>query len=127
VSQTTLQNHPTIQIPVTSGVSYELEIFVEGTFGAGGNKTQITGPTTSRLVGQVRSLTNNTGQFGAALTSFPMQIEGGNSTNTYEHSFIFSSFTASANGTIILQFAQNASNAAASTLHKACRARICIV
>jgi hypothetical protein len=125
-SNTTYQNHPQLQIPVTSGVSYEL--YYDFSFSstlAGGIKVNFTGPTTSRCVGlNIGILT--AGQGIGNITSVNIAIEVGSaSSGGTDRGFI--SFTPSANGTFIVQIAQQTSNATPMTIFKGSWVRIRVV
>jgi hypothetical protein len=121
-SNTTLQNHPTLQIAVTSGVAYELMYDIYTTTPAGGGKATLAGPACSRFIGAATG-TSNTGAGVATWTAFTA-LEAGNTSNTNANWKGMLSFTPSANGTIIVQFAQNASNVTPAVMHKASRLRI---
>jgi hypothetical protein len=118
-SQTVLQNHPTLQISVTSGVSYEVnwDLFCTSPT-TGGGKVSITGPTTSRSVGGGLAQTNN-GLTYTPMTTFTLTIDSGAATITNASYRGTVWFTASANGTVIVQYAQVTSNGTASVMHAA--------
>jgi hypothetical protein len=125
-SNTTYQSHPQLQIAVTSGVSYEFEFYTYCTStSATGMKMQITGPTCSRISGYHFGA-SNLGVGVTNHTTFTWAIDS-SSTLTNDTLVGFGSFTPSANGTVIIQFAQNTSTVNTSTMHKSSRMRIRVV
>jgi hypothetical protein len=124
-SNATLANHTQLQIAVTSGVSYEVIFEFATSSPSGGIKVTLTGPTTSRCSGIQNTVGSAAGGTFANIASFPATITA--STATYSITRGQVSFTASANGTFIAQFAQNTSNVTPTVIHKAAFLRYRIV
>jgi hypothetical protein len=130
-SNTTLQSHPQLQIAITSGVSYDIifDLYLTAPT-TGGLKVTVAGPTSSRFAGMDIWATTDSGSLSAGNdpeAAFPMVIDGGSASHTGGNYHGRASFTASANGTVIVQMAQQTSNATSTVMHKASRLRYRVV
>jgi hypothetical protein len=116
-ASTTLQTIPfSVPVAVETNGHYRIEARLYVTTGTGGSKIDIGGTcNTSNFVAEYQCFAATTLLYGGQLTSF-LSGPSGSSTGTATEIVLTGELDVTNGGTLVIQFAQNASNATASTV-----------
>ena len=116
-SSATLANITGLSARVISGRTYIFEAILFVTVGAGGHKYAVSGTcTATSIVYDITTIDLTSQQWDICVRASALNTSGGEATGTSHQTTIRGTITVNATGTLTVQFAQNSSNGATSSV-----------